>query len=64
MDILITFLVNIKQGYDLCVSVTAAITRPLALFAGICNSMVMYINGLFYITLRILSVIQLNHIIN
>ncbi len=29
---------GIKQGYDRPVSVTAAITRPLAPFAGICNN--------------------------
>ncbi len=32
-------LVNIKQEFDRPVSVTAAITRPLASFAGICNNM-------------------------
>ncbi len=32
-------LVNIKQGFDRPVSVTAAITRSLAPFAGICNNM-------------------------
>ncbi len=30
-------LVNIKQGYDRPISVTAAIVRPLAPFAGICS---------------------------
>ncbi len=41
---------------DLIISVTAATTRPLAPFAGICNNMIMYINDLFYSTLSILSV--------
>ncbi len=32
-------LVNIKQGFDHPVSVTAAITRPLVPFTGISNNM-------------------------
>ncbi len=38
VDILIKYLVDIK-GLDRPVSVTAAITRPLVPFAGICNNM-------------------------
>ncbi len=52
------YLVDIK-GLDRPVSVTAAITRPLVPFAGICNNMqpIMYIHFICCITLCILTVL-------